>query len=748
MRLQRHDASHLRCPKPGRSPSRRTRGRRTASPAGRLIGLTMGLVIVIVLGVVPTGVGMGSAQSTAPLPTVTPGGPGKSSLEPRLELIDQDNWIGPRGIFRMVLGVVAPDQEYSLQARLFPAVTSAEDVLRNDGVPPKIRPLDRFANLSLPVGATTQRLEIAVVPEADGTFGDPYVLDPGVYPIEVRLFDADGEIVGSLVTYLVHLPQSLLVDPITVAIIGDLRLPPQRTTSGGVQLATPTAARLQRQLEGLNRFGDVPVTVQLHPETVSALLDARMGNGGAALSELLRLAGSGGTAEVLGGTYVGFDEAKWVVDQHQDQLQRELVAGITVLDNAQLQHRRDTAALLGPTDAMVLSRLAQLGVVRVVSDAGRANTESWIGVGPGPTPLPDRPAQAVLGAATLQLGESSGIRAAPPGVLEAHRLLTALVIDAISGDLRSRQVRLGPGVDLGSAFVSAVLGAMATAGPLQPVTVSGLFDDQAGYGSPAAAPAGPSAPGGSTPRSDRLAATSARVDGLRTLLGEDRTADSLQAALLLVPAKDLHDRDAQALLDDVETKLVTVTDNVVLPASQAFTTTSHETAIPLVVRNSYSQPLRVLLTLDSGELEFTGPNPMTVTLQPGPNDLEVRIKTRRSGEFDFDIRVTSPDRAITLGDVDVRVQSRAISGAGLLLSISALIFLIVWWLRNARRRRHHLIAPPADSEVPQTLAADERLASQGAVAPTKTIDEPRPAAVLPGGPDIISTADQGGRSSS
>lgn len=743
MRARHTDEPHHRRPRAVRAASRRSWGRGTTRPAGaRAIAM-----VALVLGLLSPGVGTVGAQSTTPSPSPALGESGTIGRGPRLELIDQDNWIGPRGTFRMVLGVVVPDPEYSLQARLFPAVASAEAVLGNEGLPPKVRPLDRFANLTLPAGTTTQRLELTVVPEADGTFGDPYVLDPGVYPIEVRLFDPDGEIVGSLITYLVHLPQSLLVEPIPVAVISDLRVPPERTSSGGVQLSAETATRLQRQLDGLNRFGDVPVTVQVHPETVGALVESRTGNGGAPLSEILRLTGSGGTAEVLGGTYVGFDEAAWVGDQQHDRLQRELAAGSGSLDNAQLRHRRDTAALVGPTEAVVLSHLAQLGISRVVSNPGGTHAGTGIGFGPGPAVLPERPDQSVLAAPVLQLDDRGPERTGAPGVLDAHRLLTALVVGAIGGDHRSRQVRLGRDVDLGGSFVSTLLGALATPGPLEPVTVGGLFDDRASYGPPAAAPIAPGAPGGSVPRSDELAATSTRVEGLRTLLGEDRTADSLQAELLLVPSKDLSEQDAQALIDDVETKLRSITDNVALPDSQAFTTTSHETALPLVVRNGYTQPLRVLLTLDSGELEFTGPNPMAVTLQPGPNDLEVPIKTRRSGEFDFDIQVTSPDGAITLGDIDVRVQSRAISGAGLLLSISALLFLVVWWLRNAHRRRRRPPAPHDDIAASPTLTDDEGFPVSDGAASSRTLDDAHLHDEAQSGPDAVATADQSGRSS-
>lgn len=116
-----------------------------------------------------------------------------------------------------------------------------------------------------------------------------------------------------------------------------------------------------------------------------------------------------------------------------------------------------------------------------------------------------------------------------------------------------------------------------------------------------------------------------------------------EARLLLLPSRQLDDTTVDGLFDGIEASVQAGRQRVVLPSAQSFTVTSHRTSLPLVLRNEGERPLQVLLAFRSGELEFTGDNPRLVTLQPGVNDLDIPIRTRRSGQLEFSIDVTSPD---------------------------------------------------------------------------------------------------------
>jgi len=641
----------------------------------------------------------GTTVAGEPAPATVPGlpvdetGPGPAG-PPAIRLVAQDPWIGPRGVFRLQVRAVTPESGYVLDARLYRAVPAAETVLATgpDALP--ARSLGLLTELDLPAGSTTHRVEVPVVPEADGTFGDPYVLDPGVFPVRIRLLDPAGRTVSTLVTHLVHLPPSLVTEPAAVGILTDLRSGPDDVDDAPGDDAGDAAgspSRLVRQLDDLSAYTNLAMSLALHPENVAGLTATRTSTGGAPLSDLLQLAGAGsaGRAEVVRSTFVGFDEAAWLADQHRDLVQGELDLASTTLASAGLRVPRATIALQGRPDVPLLAELAAQGVDRVVAP-GPVGDGRAVHLGRGPGPVPQQPGQLVLPAPALAVPPAAtgeGQRVALD-VLDAHRVLAALLVAPIEGDRSTQQLRLGAEADLGGPFGTELFGAFARNGPLRAVTVSELFDD-ARAGSPPAVEAVPdSTPRGrSQPRSDRLTATSVRVEGVRSLLGDDDLATVLSLRLLLVPSSNLSEAAADAALAEVDAALGAVTADIVLPDTQAFTTTSHETSIPLVIRNESSQVLRVGLHLSSGELEFRGPNPRLIELRPGPNDLEIPIKTRRSGEFDFKVRVLSPDENLTVGDIEVRVQSRAISGVGLFLSSGALAYLLVWWFRNTRRRR-------------------------------------------------------------
>ena len=107
---------------------------------------------------------------------------------------------------------------------------------------------------------------------------------------------------------------------------------------------------------------------------------------------------------------------------------------------------------------------------------------------------------------------------------------------------------------------------------------------------------------------------------------------------------------------------------------------------------------------------------MLLTLPPGPTDIEIPIQTRRSGEFEIDIRATSPDGGLAVADTHLTVQSWAISGVGVLLSAGALVFLVLWWVRNYRTRSRRRAGRAVDHPIETTsepVAADRTAVTAG-----------------------------------
>jgi hypothetical protein len=244
-----------------------------------------------------------------------------------------------------------------------------------------------------------------------------------------------------------------------------------------------------------------------------------------------------------------------------------------------------------------------------------------------------------------------------------------------------------------------VLDALAGPGPLSAVTVDELAARASALDGGLEVPQLRTEP---VPALDpgvaRIPAAVGLLGSLATVLDRQDVVADLGGSLLIAAGRRVPAGTRDALIGRVTSAAEAVAAAVVVPEAETIAVTAHESTLPFVIRNNGDTSLRVSLRLTSAELEFTGPNPLELTLEPGTTDVEVPIRTRRSGEFDLTARLTSPDGAIALGETHWRVQSRAIPGGGLVLIIGAASFLVLWWLRHVRRShrsRRAEAAPPA-----------------------------------------------------
>ncbi|MFN0029086.1 MAG: hypothetical protein ACKV2O_18160 [Acidimicrobiales bacterium] len=682
----------------------------------------------------------GALSVVSPVGTM-PGGSAVGAQElagkPELTVVAQDPWLLRSGRFNLQVRITAPTVGYQLVGDVGPARRDQSEVLDvsspdqdgngdEDGQENENEGHGRFIELDLPAGTATQTVSINVdspqdpAPPTDSSEGT-FTLDAGVYPLNLDLLDPDGYVVQRINTHLPFLGGSPETETINrpVGVLVDLRVPPQRTSDGRPRLDTATARWLDRQLDALALFGDVGLSVQINPETVSALVETRAGSGGGALSGLTQLAGTPGGRgrEVLGGTYVGFHEGAWLQAGFGDVLRAELDAGLATLNGEEFKTSPRMVALAGKADEAVLARCFDLGRDRVVlaqTDASDADAKADVSLGVAPRLVVELPQQVTLPAADLAvqpLPDAPGL-----GSLDAYRVVAALLVDPIRGGEGGAQLRLHAKLQLDGAFASTLLRLLAQPGPLRATTISGLFDEEQHYSEPTSwsSPA-TTVSDAVRQRGQLLAGVSTRLAGLGSMLdaptgeGSDGAAatttpgappaaggispepsatlaDELEARLLLVPAEGIAAAAASAIISGVTTTIDALTGAIVLPAAQSFRVTAHRSTLPFVLLNKGQRPLQVALRMSSPEVEFEGPNPRLTVLQPGANDLEIPIRTRRSGEFDLTVTVASPDGALVVGLIPVEVQSRAISGVGLFLSIGALSFLVLWWARNARRR--------------------------------------------------------------
>ena len=95
--------------------------------------------------------------------------------------------------------------------------------------------------------------------------------------------------------------------------------------------------------------------------------------------------------------------------------------------------------------------------------------------------------------------------------------------------------------------------------------------------------------------------------------------------------------------------------------------------------------MNVVIRLRSSRLDFPDGEAIERTLEGATTRLDIAVAARASGAFPLQVEVRSPDGRVQLASTRYTVRSTAVAGAGLLLSVGAVLFLVVWWARHWRQ---------------------------------------------------------------
>ena len=186
----------------------------------------------------------------------------------------------------------------------------------------------------------------------------------------------------------------------------------------------------------------------------------------------------------------------------------------------------------------------------------------------------------------------------------------------------------------------------------------------------------------------------------------------LDRQVLIAESAGLDDDTRDAYFAGIGASIDGQLSGIVTPTDQRVTLTDRSGDIPLTIENQLDYPVDVRVVLTSAKVDFPEGNVRTVTLPPAtPTQVDVAVKAKASGAFPLDVAVQSPDGSISLGTARYTVRSTAISGVGLLLSIGAGAFLLLWWARHWRsiRRDRRLVSTthPSMRTAPSPVDTDE-----------------------------------------
>lgn len=479
--------------------------------------------------------------------------------------------------------------------------------------------------------------------------GDDSVLvpDAGVYPVTVQLRD-NGEVIRSLRTNMVRLPTE-------TAEIGLLPVSVLLPVSSADGLDLAGAATL------LERHPSLPISVLLGPGVVGQLLDdptladrlrsALNGRKVIALPEL-SLDPSALASIGQGGLY-----ARAIENSNQDlaALGLEPLPGVLPIDV--------------PLTVDGASLLLDLGYDQII-DVGAVPQ-------PGGVLTADGRNLQIIQVADDLSAEFNG-----PGepAEQGHRLVARL---AIRHETDRSPVLLG-GDDLSQAnpiSLDIVLASLDQAGLLEAID---LRDTAAS---------------GLTVRPSESASQDLRpleTDVIRTLSLIDtydtfHVSGGLNPSLLreeLVGAmsRDLNPESRQQAVDQLVSNVNGSLDVISLPDPETVTLAAQNSVLTLTIENGAPGPRAVLLRFQSDKLTVDQNN-LVIELPPGSSTIDIDIETRSVGETPLEMVLLSPDEQHELARTKIQVRSTAIPGLGMLLSATALVFLLIWWGRSIIRTR-------------------------------------------------------------
>ena len=538
----------------------------------------------------------------------------------------------------------------------------------------------------------------------------------GVFPVQIELREPNsGQVLDSFVTDIVatrrRTADEAPGEPLQVGWLWNIAAPP--SVPGSLPTSSPSAltaavaprGRLGRLATALGQIGDVPVTLVPDPETIDALRLATPAEPRAA-TVLGAIRTASRSALVLAGPYSTVDGPSLLHAGLGPAFDGATTAGRTALEAGLDTAVDHTIAANQPLDTPTLTELrAQGGTTRVVLEP-----DALTGA---PDPDQFTVARPFRLDTTAAVGSFDALEVNPiasdllirpgPDALRAQQLLASLSVIALEQPNRARGVVINTPLlwNVSPNRVGTILAGLRDHPLLRGATVGDLFDsvqaatvNRKPYSRTLAPVALPQAP---ISLRDYNAASES-VDALGSMIGTSQPVVArLRRELLLSLGSRIPGTGpsvSAARVTVIDNEVAAVTSKISAPASRTVTLTSRRASVPLSIVNSSDRIVKVRVTLASQKLDFPKGSKQILDLPPGRNKtVKFDVEARASGTFPVLVTVSSPDGKLDLQRARYTVRSSAVSGVGLVLTISTVLFLAAWWLTHWRRSRR--VSTPA-----------------------------------------------------
>jgi hypothetical protein len=647
-----------------------------------------------------------ASTSAASHASAAPGGPTPElpgAATHLIELIDQSPAVLPGGDLRVRIRLASAPPGAQLHIDVHARTRTRSDfakTIAGKGAGTRIGSGPTVPAIAEPSGSI-----VLTVPTRDdsGAGGATGVrLTEGVFPVTVTLVDAKGTTLDEVLTYLIRLPVKPDDRPLGVAVIVPVTRPPT-LQSDGTDALDPASKRAALDVATvLAGRTNVPLTLAVTPE----LLDG-LANGGSA-DTLAALAGAMTSRSAAPSTYVPVDPAAWVRADLQEELTEEVAAGARAIRSG---------LGIAPGQTWVADDHLTTAAASALRDAG---IRRFVVPEHAVEPLDERSFPFTL-TKPFELQGADGVEAfATDAALEAHIGETgdaALDANHLLADLavlffddpkaaRAAVLELPTNEGVDPVFLEALLSGMAGNRLLSAVTLDTAFDQV-----PKAGAKGPERGSGDalvrslTPADaddlgsfpDSLRAALDDVSTLATVLPDGAAPPGeLRRRALVAGSRTIGDAARRSYLDAVRAAVRETLGKISAPRGQSITFTAREGVVALTIRNDTGVPAKATIVLRGAKLEFLDhPDGIVpVTLVNPSTRVELRVRARASGDSPLDVVVATPDLRIDLGHTRITIRSTAFSGVGIILSVGALLFLVLWWARHIITDRRSKRRPP------------------------------------------------------
>ena len=604
------------------------------------------------------------AAIAALITLVVPASPAGAEIT-GIRITAQSPFVAPNGSFVVEItidGTAVDPDDLELAVTVFDRIVSESEV--------ESPPNRAYSRLEpVPLGDLTAneqsryRLEIPIRSgDAVGDLPRLHLPDAGVYPVTIELRSADGVVAASR-TNLIRLAPNAAEEPDPLRLATVLPVVPAEgfTVSDAQQL--------------LSTHPDLPVTVLLGDGVVSQLQDDP--NLTAGFAEAL------GDRPLVATPAVDLDPSALAAIDRAELYHQAMNDMYQELTDLGLQPTTTITVISEQLTLDGARALIEFGVELVIDATSSPAPDGYLAVDGKRLPLIryDEPISGVF-------GEPSS------AVSQANDVLARLVVRSQSN--RSPVVIGGSG--MGShptQGLNVLFHALARGGAPQPVllmdAVSSSFErrpaERAGQDLEPVA--------GLILDNEALLAS---YGGMFSDGGVTPAEYLVRLQSALSPRRNPQDRHRSLILfaDELGRELEVLS----LPDAQPVTMAAREGSIPLIVESRAAGPRLIMLHFRSDKVEVKQDSQLLV-VEPGTSSIDVEVRARTLGSSQLEVSVWTPDGTRVLATSQFQIRSTAVPGLGLLISVAAVVFLIVWWSVDHRRARSRRVESKAANIIGQ-----------------------------------------------